>query len=64
MVVFVPYDYDNRLVLPMYLPMAVFGGYALARAFQVVVGRVVRSEPVPGPRTASLREGEGAGVRG
>jgi len=29
-VVFAPYDYDNRLVLPMYLPMAVFAGFALS----------------------------------
>jgi hypothetical protein len=31
MVVFAPYDYDNRLVLPMYEPIAVFAGYALAQ---------------------------------
>jgi len=30
MVVFAPYDYDNRLVLPMYLPIAVVAGAALA----------------------------------
>jgi hypothetical protein len=65
MVLFVPYDYDNRLVLPMYLPMAVFGGYALARAVQGVAGRLARpvveaSTPQPTP----LREGEGAGARG
>ena len=32
MVVFAPYDYDNRLVLPMYLPIAVFAGALLAAA--------------------------------
>ena len=30
MVVFAPYDYDNRLVLPMYLAVAPFAGLALA----------------------------------
>ncbi|MCC7368453.1 MAG: glycosyltransferase family 39 protein [Chloroflexi bacterium] len=34
MVIFVPYDYDNRLVLPMYLPIIVFGGYLLATVIQ------------------------------
>ncbi|MFN8524061.1 MAG: PA14 domain-containing protein [Chloroflexota bacterium] len=32
MVVFTPYDYDNRLVLPMYLPIAVFAAHAVTRA--------------------------------
>jgi hypothetical protein len=45
MVFFVPYDYDNRLVLPMYLPIVVFGGYVLAEAGQRAVERVRRAVP-------------------
>jgi hypothetical protein len=44
MIIFVPYDYDNRLVLPMYLPIVVFGGYAVAefvgRLFERLRGSV------------------------
>ena len=39
MVIFVPYDYDNRLVLPMYLPILVFAGYALSEAAAWAVKR-------------------------
>jgi hypothetical protein len=45
MVIFVPYDYDNRLVLPMYLPIVVFGGYMLAELATRVVERVRRPAP-------------------
>jgi hypothetical protein len=47
MVIFVPYDYDNRLVVPMYLPIIVFGGYILAEAGQRAVERVRRAAPPP-----------------
>jgi 4-amino-4-deoxy-L-arabinose transferase-like glycosyltransferase len=40
MVIFVPYDYDNRLVLPMYLPIIVFGGYVAAVTGVWLLGRV------------------------
>jgi hypothetical protein len=40
MVIFVPYDYDNRLVLPMYLPIVVFGGYLLAEGAIRLTARV------------------------
>ena len=40
MVVFVPYDYDNRLVLPMYEPIVVFAGYALSQACVWIIERV------------------------
>ena len=43
MVVFAPYDYDNRLVLPMYLPIVVFAGFAVASAPGWVAGRLLRS---------------------
>jgi 4-amino-4-deoxy-L-arabinose transferase-like glycosyltransferase len=49
MVLFVPYDYDNRLVLPMYLPMAVFGGLALARA-AASIGARRRPSPALTPK--------------
>jgi hypothetical protein len=45
MVIFVPYDYDNRLVLPMYLPIVVFGGYAVSEALSWVVERVRGGAP-------------------
>ena len=45
MVIFVPYDYDNRLVLPMYLPIAVFAGYAIAEALTWLVERVRGGAP-------------------
>jgi hypothetical protein len=47
MVIFVPYDYDNRLVLPMYLPIVVFGGYAVAEALARVIERARRVAPSP-----------------
>lgn len=40
MVVFAPYDYDNRLVLPMYLPMTVFAGFAFVSALHWMVARL------------------------
>jgi hypothetical protein len=40
MIIFVPYDYDNRLVLPMYLPMLVFGGYAVAELASRTIERL------------------------
>jgi Dolichyl-phosphate-mannose-protein mannosyltransferase/PA14 domain len=40
MVIFVPYDYDNRLVLPMYLPMLVLGGYAVAELASRTIERL------------------------
>jgi hypothetical protein len=55
MVIFVPYDYDNRLVLPMYLPMAVFAGYALA----CLVQRVVAWRPAVPSRPLAPLAGEG-----
>lgn len=36
MVIFTPYDYENRLVLPMYVVVTVFAGAALARLLAVV----------------------------
>jgi len=45
MVIFVPYDYDNRLVLPMYLPIVVFGGYAVAELLTRAVERVRADAP-------------------
>ena len=53
MVIFVPYDYDNRLVLPMYLPVVVFGGYAVAEVLTRAVERV-RGE-VPSRRVLAER---------
>ena len=40
MVIFVPYDYENRLVLPMYLPILVFAAYTLS---EVAVWAVTRA---------------------
>ena len=40
MVLFSPYDYDNRLVLPMYLPITVFAGFALAGLASWVAARL------------------------
>jgi hypothetical protein len=45
MVIFVPYDYDNRLVLPMYLPIVVFGGYAIAELFTRLIERLRGGAP-------------------
>ena len=45
MVIFVPYDYDNRLVLPMYLPIVVFSGYALSELAIRAVERARRAGP-------------------
>jgi hypothetical protein len=42
MIVFVPYDYDNRLVLPMYLPILVFAGYAVSETLARLFERVRR----------------------
>jgi 4-amino-4-deoxy-L-arabinose transferase-like glycosyltransferase len=53
MVVFAPYDYDNRLVLPMYEPIAVFAGYALA---QIALGIVERARPGAQRSPAALAE--------
>ncbi|MFN8632484.1 MAG: glycosyltransferase family 39 protein [Chloroflexota bacterium] len=59
MVVFVPYDYDNRLVLPMYLPIVVFGGYAiseaLGRLFERVRGGIPKREMRPATSIAPTR---------
>jgi hypothetical protein len=52
MVIFVPYDYDNRLVLPMYLPIVVFGGYALAE----LATRIVVRARGPAPARRALLE--------
>lgn len=49
MIVFVPYDYDNRLVLPMYLPIVVFGGHALAELATRAVERVRGAAPARRP---------------
>lgn len=45
MVIFVPYDYDNRLVLPMYLPIVVVAGYAVSEALLRLVERVRGGSP-------------------
>jgi hypothetical protein len=45
MVIFVPYDYDNRLVLPMYLPIVVFGGYAVSRVVTRLLDRLRGGAP-------------------
>lgn len=45
MVVFVPYDYDNRLVLPMYLPIVVFGGYAVSELLTRAIERARGGAP-------------------
>jgi hypothetical protein len=51
MVIFVPYDYDNRLVLPMYLPIVVIAGGGIAAALGWAAGRVRRgSVAVPSTR--------------
>jgi hypothetical protein len=47
MVIFVPYDYDNRLVLPMYLLIVVVAGYACAEAATRTVERLRGSSPAP-----------------
>jgi 4-amino-4-deoxy-L-arabinose transferase-like glycosyltransferase len=47
MVIFVPYDYDNRLVVPMYLPIIVFGGYLLSEAVLRLLERVRPAVPAP-----------------
>ncbi len=39
MVVFAPYDYDNRLVLPMYLPMTAFAGLAASMVLRAAYAR-------------------------
>ena len=46
MVIFVPYDYDNRLVLPMYLPIVVFAGYAISEALTRATERLRGGAPV------------------
>jgi hypothetical protein len=53
MVVFAPYDYDNRLALPMYEPIAVFAGYALSQACVWIIERVRRGATGP---SAALAE--------
>jgi hypothetical protein len=45
MVIFVPYDYDNRLVLPMYLPILVIAGYGLAELLARAVERIRPTAP-------------------
>ena len=45
MVIFVPYDYDNRLVLPMYLPITVIAGYAVSELLTRAVERLRRGAP-------------------
>jgi hypothetical protein len=45
MVIFVPYDYDNRLVLPMYLPITVFAGYAISDLVTRAIERVRGGAP-------------------
>ena len=47
MVIFVPYDYDNRLVLPMYLPILVVAGYAVSETVLRLVVRARRLSPSP-----------------
>ncbi len=49
MVVFAPYDYDNRLVLPMYLPISVFAGAALATMAGLVRARLAEHQRPAGP---------------
>jgi 4-amino-4-deoxy-L-arabinose transferase-like glycosyltransferase len=46
MLVFAPYDYDNRLVLPMYVVMAVFGGFSLSGGFIAVWSGLCRATPL------------------
>jgi Dolichyl-phosphate-mannose-protein mannosyltransferase/PA14 domain len=52
MVVFAPYDYENRLVTPMYLFVGVFGAAALAYLGERTAGliRLIR-QPTHGPST-------------
>ena len=45
MVIFVPYDYDNRLVLPMYLPVTVIAGYAVSELLTRAVERLRGGAP-------------------
>ncbi|MCC6177258.1 MAG: glycosyltransferase family 39 protein [Chloroflexi bacterium] len=59
MVVFTPYDYDNRLVLPMYLPIAVFAGAALAGATGWVWTRVSQASS---SHPADARSAESSGA--
>ena len=47
MVVFAPYDYENRLVLPMYLPIVVFAGATVAAAIVAVRARVAAARRTP-----------------
>jgi hypothetical protein len=56
MVIFVPYDYDNRLVLPMYLPIVVFGGALLAE----LTGRLVERLRGGAPARALVAEPPGS----
>ncbi|HYU17858.1 MAG TPA: glycosyltransferase family 39 protein [Chloroflexota bacterium] len=53
MVVFAPYDYDNRLVLPMYLPMAVFAGFAVS-SFVIRLAGLRRRPEVIGAASLGL----------
>jgi len=61
MVIFVPYDYDNRLVLPMYLPIIVIAGGGLAAALGWAAGRVRRGSvavPTTRPAVLAVRDAE------
>ena len=53
MVVFAPYDYDNRLVLPMYLPIAVFAGAALATLAGLAWARLAEHQRAARPAHAA-----------
>ncbi|MFN0070710.1 MAG: glycosyltransferase family 39 protein [Chloroflexota bacterium] len=54
MVIFTPYDYENRLVLPMFLPMLCFVGLGLLSAGTWLT-RVVRSRPDRATVTAPIQ---------
>jgi hypothetical protein len=65
MVVFVPYDYDNRLVLPMYLPMTVFAGFALVGGARWFVTRLTSAGSPAGillPESAPRGEAGSAAI--
>jgi dolichyl-phosphate-mannose-protein mannosyltransferase/PA14 domain-containing protein len=58
MVVFAPYDYDNRLVLPMYLPIVVVAGFGVASMAEWVRTRPRRgAEHVAPERAVAVTRG-------
>ena len=64
MVIFVPYDYDNRLVLPMYLPIVVFAGYAVAALATHGIERLRGDRPLPRSTEAPAAEATLLGENG